>query len=92
MKERKIDKFTQSYIYRDNGKCFYVSTVYRSTHIDAAGGEVWYFETFAWEWDKDTKARGELIADNSGAVNEQMALKQHFHVCELLHAAGEFKD
>jgi len=92
MKKREIEKFTQSYIYRDNGKCFFVSTGYRSTHIEAAGGEVWYFETYAWEWDKDTKKRGERVADNSGALTEKAALKQHFEVCELLHATGEFKD
>ena len=92
MRERKTEKLIQSYVYRDNGDCFFISTAYRSTSIDAAGGEVWYYETFAWEWDKDTKERGKWVADHSGATCEKWAFDQHFTVSRRLHDTGEFNE
>jgi len=89
-KIREVEKLVQSYVYRNNGDCFFVSTGYRST-IEALG-EVWYFETFAWEWNRETKDRGELIADNSGAKTETAAFDQHFSLANELHDTGKFEN
>jgi hypothetical protein len=88
MKERQKDKFTQTYVYRDNGESYFVSTAYRESSAEL-NPDGWYFETLAWTLN-DKNERLDIIADNSGAIDEPSALKQHFQVVEQLHEKGRF--
>ena len=88
MKQREQKKFTQTYVYRDNGDKFFVSTGYRQSSAEL-NPDGWYFETFAWELDDNNK-RTKMIADNSGAILEERALGQHYEVVRQLHETGEF--
>jgi len=79
--ERK-KKIIQSYVYADNGKCFFVSTINRTYDIPAAGGEVNGEETIAWEYDEVTKERGEMVWTGGG-------MKDHWYICQVLERNGK---
>ena len=92
MKERETEKLVQSYVYRDDGTSYFVSTAYRSTFIAAAGGERWYYETLAWKLkDGTTEREDPIIADNSGAHLWERALLQHMEVVRQLQLNGKFR-
>jgi hypothetical protein len=87
MEKELSKKFYQSYLYSQFG-IFFISTAYRrSSAIDLG----WYYETFAWEIDKDNKREGGIIADNSGALTEEGAIRQHNQVVEQLLLKGQFE-
>lgn len=88
MRERNIEKFTQSYIYRENGEKYFVSTGYRRSSA-ALNPDSWYFDTLAWRLDENDECT-DWIADHSGARTESGALKQHFEVVKQLHEKGIF--
>lgn len=88
MKERELEKFTQSYVYRDNGDRFFVSTMYRQSSA-ALNPDGWYYETLAWRLDNEG-GRLEIVADNSGASFWEHALEQHTEVVKQLHEKGTF--
>jgi hypothetical protein len=54
----------QSYV-RDK---FFVSTCYRLSSAMYGG---WYYETFAWKWDKDTRKTGEFVYQDEGLKSHQ---------------------
>ncbi len=89
MRQRTNEQFTKSYVYRDNGDKFFVSTGYRES--SAMLSDSWYFETFAWTLDENNK-RINWIADFSGASSEEKALEQHFEVVRQLHEKGSFNE
>ena len=88
MKKRNVDKFNQSYVYRDNGEKFFVSTGYRCSSA-ALNPDGWYFDTLAWRLDEKNE-RTDCVADHSGARSEHQALEQHFEVVKQLHEKGNF--
>jgi hypothetical protein len=76
-------KLIQSYV-RDR---YFVSTVLReSSSIEAPSK---YFETFAWEWNSDTKELGEQVASEDASSWVDTAFKRHLEVCERLAGRHE---
>ena len=71
----------QSYV-RDR---YFVSTMYRRSSAMLAPNH-YYYETLAWEWDYDTKERGEMIRDlpEDCPFTQARALAQHILVCDML--------
>ena len=71
------EKLIQSYVLER----YFVSTAYRRA---STAEPMYYYETIVWEWDKDTKERGEIIetADSSGYY--KVALENHLSICQKL--------
>ena len=84
MKYEPSGKVIQSYVYHED-KVFFVSTITRSYDIPAAGGEMRGYETMAWDYDEETKERGDIVAHESGR-------EDHFHVCAELLANGKMNE
>jgi len=85
--EELSKKFYQSYLYSQFGN-FFISTACRQSSAIYGG---WYYETFAWKIDKDNKREDGIIADNSGALTEEGAIRQHNQVVEQLLLKGQFE-
>lgn len=79
-------KQLKSYIWnRISGKCFYVSTIERDSSAPSSPA-LRYMETIAWEYDWDTKKRGDIaVQENNGP-----AFKQHFSIYECLYTNIDF--
>lgn len=90
MKERENEKFIQTYVYRDNGETFFVSTGYRKSSATLRPDD-WYYETFAWRL--DDKGEGtDWVADNSGASYAKRAYAQHMEVVMQLQEKGVYEE
>jgi hypothetical protein len=70
-------KLIQSYV-RDR---YFVSTALRQSSCVPYTS---FYETMAWEWSRETKKTGDLIAQESGAVSPEYALVEHYAVCRRL--------
>lgn len=89
--EPRCDRFLQSYVFGEHGD-FFVSTAHRTSSASVEPGMM-YYETFAWEWNKDKKESGKhIIADNSGAHSPEKARQQHLEVVRQLQDTGEYKE
>lgn len=86
--DRRETKFMQTNVYGEHGS-FFVSTILRYSSA-ALAPDVQFYETFAWEWDEEKKARGAWVADNSGAYSPRKAVEQHREVVDQLLATGKF--
>jgi len=82
--DKKPHKLIQSYVLDK----YFVSTAYRQCSA-MLGSHIWYYETYAWKRDKETKKTGEWIEDISGVSTEKGALDQHFEVCKKLTTGGK---
>ena len=69
----------QSYAFFKD-KAFFVSTIERT--FDVYCGSVRGLETLVWEWDKDTRERGELVHQAGG-------LSDHEEICRSVIKTGE---
>ena len=78
----------KSYVWhRTTGRCFFVSTIERDSSAMTEPPPMRFMETIAWEYDWDSRMRGELVAmDGSNNV-----LIQHFEMCRQLYNTGEYK-
>ena len=76
--KNKEHTLIQSY-YREK---YFISTAYRRASITIA--EVWYYETIIWEWDKETKERGEMLSMEDSGIMPRSALENHFKLIEDL--------
>ena len=91
MKERETEKCFQTYVYRDDGTSYFVSTAYRQSSA-MLNPDGWYYETFAWKLKDGTTEREDgIIADNSGARFWERALMQHMEVVQHLQLNGKFE-
>lgn len=54
------EPMAHSHVYH-NGKAFYVSTINRNSSAGYGGV---YSETLVWEWNKETRQRGDLIGQD----------------------------
>jgi len=52
---------------------FFISTIYRESSCLDGG---WYFETMAWEWNKETQQRGSIVEIDE-SYSEQTAIHIH---------------
>lgn len=52
-----------------------ISTMYRQS--SAALNPSWYYETIIWEWDRSTKARGEMLHTEDSGGNAVTAHHRH---------------
>ena len=69
---------------------FFISTCYRRSSA-AANPDGWYYETFGWRLSEHNE-KTDWVADNSGALSEKGAARQHDEVCRQLLETGEFKE
>ena len=91
MKEEILDKkFLQSYLYTEQFGNFFISTCYRRSSALLAY-DSWYYETFAWKLKENNEREKGIIADNSGAISQEGAYKQHLEVIRQLELSGEFQ-
>lgn len=88
MNEHTGKKFLQSYLYTKFGD-FFISTAYRKSSA-MLNPDGWYYETFAWKLIK--KKRTDWVADNSGAISENGAIKQHIEVIYQLQETGKYNN
>jgi hypothetical protein len=73
MKEHKL---IQSYLLEK----YFVSTAYRrSSAVELT--EHWYYETMVWEWDAETKERGNVLLQESSGIGKESAIRNHFSIC-----------
>lgn len=79
-----MNVIAQTYIYRAEGQCFFVSTINRESSAALAYGAT-YAETMAWEFDRTTNTRGHLVAMDEAATD---SIVGHIRVCEALHKHG----
>lgn len=73
----KQHKLIQSYVREK----WFVSTAFRKSSIDEI---TWYYETILWEWDKETKQRGELLQTFDSGIFPGTALREHAKICSEL--------
>jgi hypothetical protein len=79
-------KYIQSYLFTEKNK-YFISTIYRKSSVSTIEPP-WFYETFAYTLDKNNKSK-DWIADNSGAMTKEGALKQHIELIEKLEKGGE---
>lgn len=62
---------------------YFVSTAYRrsSAMLNPQG---WYYETIVWNWNPETKERGEIVDSRDCGVNRLTALACHAAICASL--------
>lgn len=72
-------------IVKPEDRGFFVSTIDRESS-SMYGGR--YAETIVWEWDNNTKNRGDLIHMGEGT---QGSIRTHFNICEKLYKDGTMK-
>lgn len=75
----KNHKLIQSYV-RDT---WFVSTIWRQSSAPIVSAP-WYYETIVWEWDPETRERGNIISSHDGGSDYVMAARHHARVCEDL--------
>ncbi|NCC60006.1 MAG: hypothetical protein EOM12_03515 [Verrucomicrobiae bacterium] len=74
------NKIIQSYVFKDN-QAWFVSTIERN--YDTYEGSVRGPETMVWEWDPDTRKRGDSIV-----YQGEDGIDGHLRVCRSLHEHG----
>jgi hypothetical protein len=72
----------QSYVYHKD-KCFFVSTIERT--YDVYGGITRGLETLVWDYNDETRERGDLVYQAGGAADHQT-------ICRCIIAEGELPD
>jgi len=80
--EESAHNLMQSYVLER----YIVSTTFRQSSA-AISNLPWYYETLAWEWNKETDERGKLIGCEGSSSSPTTAIKQHCAVCIKLLAA-----
>lgn len=78
MEDRPDNSILKTYVYTDAG-CYYVSTIERDSSA-MVSPPMRFNETIAWEWNKETRERGNIVM----MEGEGVAIKQHFGVVSLL--------
>jgi hypothetical protein len=76
-------KVAQSYVWHAE-KAFFVSTIDRESSAALAPGLV-YSETFAWEWDPETRERGDIVGQAEGFAGD---VTVHLDVVRSLRRTG----
>ena len=79
MTDEPNKKILQSYVFFED-KAFFVSTIERT--FEVYGGSVRGLETLVWEWDADTRERGDLVHQAGG-------LSDHEEICRSVIKTGE---
>ena len=75
-------KLIQSYLEEQ----YFVSTIHRKS---STSPPLRYYETMVWEWDKETRKRGKLLAQHDSGVGKHSAIDDHALICiELLREGG----
>ena len=89
MKERKNYKVFQTYVFRDNLDCFFVSTFYGREGYE---NKKMCYETYVWKCDPDSKENTELIVMYSDTPKLSHATEQHFELIKILQMKGTPKE
>ena len=77
------NKVMQSYVWHDD-KCFYVSTVNRESSATHGGGT--YAETMVWEYDYDSRSRGDIVGEGEFLTG---SIFTHLAICKRIHETGK---
>ena len=73
--KKKEHKLIQSYVLEK----YFVSTIYRESSCEIPN--IWYYETMVWEWDKETRERGEILLQEDSGMSKNIALGNHNRIC-----------
>ena len=74
----------QSYVCHED-KAYFVSTINR---MSSCTEPIVYAETLVWEWNKETKVRGDLVGSE---MDVKDSIKIHLLVCDKIHRTGRCK-
>ena len=77
------EKLVQTYLFVEDKKGYFVSTIYRQSSV-AIEIPPWFYETMVWEWNPETRKRGFLIAQYDNGGYKDSALMKHFTIVENL--------
>ena len=77
----------QSYVL----KKWFVSTIHRESSV-MESPPPWFYETLVWEWNAETRERGELLYQAGGSHYESGGLLDHFEVCKQLTETGSYRE
>ena len=55
----------QTYLTNTEGQSYMVSTAYRQSSAPIPDAP-WYWETLTWEWNPETKERGDIVDQSDG--------------------------
>lgn len=78
------DTIAQTYVAH-NGRWFFVSTINRESSAMIEPPVPWYAETLAWEWNPDTKERGEIVGQDEAPSG---CIYAHQRMVESLFQTG----
>lgn len=76
------ERFMQTYLMDR----WFISTALRDADIPGAPG-LRYYETLIWEWDPETKRRGDMIPlpiESRGPLGHGSAIQEHEAICKVL--------
>jgi hypothetical protein len=76
-KQKLIQSYVQDY--------FFVSTAYRRSSAMLAP-DLWYYETIVWNWNPETRERGEIVDSHDSGYSRRTALASHAEICASLAA------
>lgn len=62
---------------------YFVSTAYRRSSA-SLNPDGWYYETLVWEWNPETKERGELLESHDSGLSRRRAMIEHAGHCQVL--------
>ena len=79
----RADKLAQSYVFPEDGSCYFVSTLNRNSLSVLSPGR--YSETFVWDYDQHKRARGELVYETDDRVD---SIHRHREVVEGIFSLG----
>lgn len=58
---------------------YYVSTIHRES--SASEGPKMYYETIVWQWNSESRVRGELLEQHDSGLWETQAFESHAYIC-----------
>ncbi len=62
---------------------YLISTMYRQASTIEP---MWYFETIAWNWDKETKKRVSIVEMDDSGISEEIAIINHMNIVQKLNS------
>ena len=88
MNEEYADKtLAQTYVWH-SGEGFYVSTINRRSSAALSYGRI-YSETMVWEWNRETKKRGDIIGQDEHCEDSLFA---HQRMVQRLFDTGKCEE
>tara|TARA_R110000772_G_scaffold249530_2_gene363877 strand:+ start:45639 stop:45893 length:255 start_codon:yes stop_codon:yes gene_type:complete len=83
-----LKSIAKSYVWNKD-KCFFISTINRESSADIESPPRIYAETLVWEYEWDTKVRGNIVAQTESFKD---SIKGHIMMSERLREFGKFDE